>query len=567
MKKIIIGLFFCMVGLGSALAQTPKWMDKAKKAVFSVITYDGQDKILNTGNGFFISEDGVALSDYSLFKGAHKAVILTSAGKQMTVDAILGANELYDVVRFRVAVDGKKVDALNVAANAPSAGANIYLLPYSTRKDRSFMNGAIKQVDSVADNYLYYTLNMHLQDKMVSCPVVTAEGEVFGLAQKSSGQDTATICYAVDARFAQQQHISALSYNDGTLRSIGIKKALPDTEEQALVFLYMVASQVSSDVYAGLLDDFLHQYSQSADGYLRRAAHRLSQATDENAMKAVVQDLDQALAVGKKKDDVHYNRAKTIYSYLLAKPDNTFKDWSYDLALEEIGKAIAIAPLPIYYQLDGDIRFAKQDYTGALDSYERLNRTNLKSAANFFSIARTKEMLQVPQEEVLAVMDSCIAQFNKPYTDAAAPYLLERAQRRLNAGNARMAVVDYDAYFKAVNGNVNDVFYYYREQAALQAKQFQRALNDMEKAIELAPKELTYRAELAVINLRVGRNEEALKVLNDALAIDPNYSEAYRLKGVVYIQLKQPKDACRCFAKAKELGDENVDELIRKHCK
>lgn len=567
MKKLIIGLLFCMGGILSVMAQAPKWMEKAKKAVFSVITYDAQDKILNTGNGFFISEDGMALSDYSLFKGAHKAVVLTPAGRQLSVEAIMGVNELYDVARFRVSVDGKKVEALTVAAVTPSVNAEVYLLPYSTRKDRSFMNGVVKQADQVADNYQYYTLNMRLPDKMVSCPVVTAEGEVFGLAQKSSGQDTATICYAVDARFAQQQHISALSYNDGALRSIGIKKALPDTEEQALVFLYMAASQVSPDVYAGLLDDFIRQYPESADGYLRRAAHRLSQNTDEITMESVIQDLDQALAVGKKKDDVYYNRAKTIYSYLLAHPDNSYKNWSYDLALEEIAKAIAVDPLPVYYQLDGDIRFAKQDYTGALASYERLNQTNLKSAANFFSIARTKEMLQAPQEEVLAVMDSCLAQFTKPYIDAAAPYLLERAQRRLNAGKARMAVVDYDDYFKAVNGNVNDVFYYYREQAALQAKQFQRALNDMAKAIELAPKELTYRAELAVINLRVGRNEEALKVLDDALAIDPNYSEAYRLKGVVYIQLKQPQEACKCFAKAKELGDENVDGLIQKHCK
>ncbi|EJW94863.1 tetratricopeptide repeat family protein [gut metagenome] len=567
MKKLIIGMLFCTVGFWSAPAQNPKWVDKAKRAVFSIITYDAQDKILNTGNGFFISDDGVALSDYSLFKGAHKAVVLTSAGKQMTVDAILGANELYDVIRFRVATDGKKVDALKVAQNSPSANVGFYLLPYSTRKDRSFMNGTIKQVDPVADNYQYYTLNLHLQDKMVSCPVVTAEGDVFGLAQKSSGQDTATICYAVDARFAQQQHISALSYNDGSLRSIGIKKALPDTEEQALVFLYMVASQVTPEVYGGLLEDFIQQYPTSADGYLRRATHKLSQATDENGMKAVVRDLDQALAVSKKKDDVYYNRAKMIYSYLLAKPDNTFKAWTFDGALEEIGKAIAMNPLPIYYQLDGDIRFAKQDYAGALASYERLNQTNLKSAANFFSIVRTKEMLKAPQEEVLALMDSCLAQFTKPYTDAAAPYLLERAQRRVNGGKARLAVLDYDDYFKAVNGKVNDAYYYYHEQAALQAKQFQRALNDMAKAIELAPKELTYRAELAVLNLRVGRNEEALKVLNEALAIDPNYAEAYRLKGVVYIQLKQSQKACSCFAKAKKMGDEHVDELIRKHCK
>ena len=113
-------------------------------------------------------------------------------------------------------------------------------------------------------------------------------------------------------------------------------------------------------------------------------------------------------------------------------------------------------------------------------------------------------------------MDSCVARFTQPYTEEAAPYLLERAQARMNADQARNAMLDYDAYYNAVNGKVNDMFYYYREQAALKAKQYQRALDDMAKAIELNPEDLTYRAELAVVNLRVGRYEEALNVLKTA---------------------------------------------------
>ena len=77
--------------------------------------------------------------------------------------------------------------------------------------------------------------------------------------------------------------------------------------------------------------------------------------------------------------------------------------------------------------------------------------------------------------------------------------------------------IDYDAYFKAVNGQVNDMFYYYREQAALKARQYQRALDDIAKAIELNPKDLTYKAEQAVVNLRVGRYEEAVQILNNIL--------------------------------------------------
>ena len=174
--------------------------------------------------------------------------------------------------------------------------------------------------------------------------------------------------------------------------------------------------------------------------------------------------------------------------------------------------------------------------------------------------------MKAPAEEVLALMDSCMTHFNEPYTEEAAPYLLERAQARMNANQARAAMLDYDAYYKTVNGKVNDVFYYYREQAALKAKQFQRALNDLEKAIELNPKDLTYRAELAVVNIRVGRNEEALKILQDALAIDPKYAEAYRLMGIAQLQMKKKQEASQSFAKAKDLGDPNVDELIVKHC-
>ena len=137
----------------------------------------------------------------------------------------------------------------------------------------------------------------------------------------------------------------------------------------------------------------------------------------------------------------------------------------------------------------------------------------------------------------------------------------------MNVEKYRPALADYDAYFNAVNGSVNDLFYYYREQAAFKAKQFQRALDDITKAIELNPEDLTYRAELAVVNLRVGRYAEAEKALKDALTVDPKYAEAYRLLGICQIQLKQEKEACASFAKAKELGDPNVDELIKKHCK
>lgn len=568
MKKILILpllLFFLAQG---SMAQTPKWVEKAKRAVFSVVTYDKSDKMLNTGNGFFVSEDGLALSDYSLFKGAERAVVITAEGKKMPVSTILGANDMYDVIKFRVAITEKKVPALVVAKTTPAVGTDAWMLPYSTQKSIACVSGKVKEVSKVAGEYHYYTLGMQMKDKMVSCPVMNVEGQVFGIAQKSSGLDTVTTCYAAGAAFAMAQKISALSLGDAALKSIGIQKGLPDTEDQALVYLFMASSSLSSEDYGKLLDDFIRQFPANTDGYLRRANYYVAKAKDNQSWfdKAVV-DLNQALKVAQKKDDVYYNIGKLMYAYQLSKPEKTYKDWTYDTALKNVRQAFAIDPLPIYVQLEGDILFAQQDYAGALAAYEKVNASNMASAGTFFSAAKTKELLKAEPKEILVLMDSCISRCPQPITADFAPYLLERAQINMNAGQPRKAMLDYDAYFKAVNGQVNDVFYYYREQAALKARQYQRALDDIAKAVELNPADLTYQAENAVVNLRVGRYEKAIEILNGILKNDPKYGEAYRLLGLCQVQLKKTDEACANFKKAKELGDPNVDELIKKYCK
>lgn len=91
-KKLLLMLTLCLLAQWS-VAQAPKWVDKAKRAVFSVVTYDQNDKILNTGNGFFVTEDGIALSDYTLFKGAQRAVVMSSDGAQMPVEAVSASPE------------------------------------------------------------------------------------------------------------------------------------------------------------------------------------------------------------------------------------------------------------------------------------------------------------------------------------------------------------------------------------------------------------------------------------------------------------------------------------------
>ena len=215
MKKTI-AILFCMMPFSVLLAQElPKWADKAKKAVFSIVTYTKDNQILSTGNGFYIDETGTGVSDYSLFKGAERAVIITANGKELPIKYIMGANDMYDVVKFKADFD-KKAEALQPAPAASAIGQTVYLLPYSTQKESKGQTGSVAKVDTIGDQTYYYTLNMQTTDKTVSCPIMNETGQVVGMIQKNSDPKS-TESYAIGIRYLTNLNISALSVNDMAL--------------------------------------------------------------------------------------------------------------------------------------------------------------------------------------------------------------------------------------------------------------------------------------------------------------------------------------------------------------
>ena len=566
MKKIV-GIIACCFFAQIVSAQAPKWAEKAKKAVFSVVTYDKENKIKGTGNGFYIDAQGIALSDYSLFEGAERAVIINADGKQLDVNRIMGANSMYDVVKFNTPIDKKQM-TLNIATQPAKVGETVYLLPYSTQKATTVQTGKVTAVDSIGNNSFYYTLEMKTGEKTISCPIMNANGEVLGLIQKNASEES-TESYAIGAGYGSALTISALSMNDGALNKIGIKKALPDTEDQALVFLYMSSEQLDKDSYFTLLNDFLAQYPNSTEGYIRLANYYLASG-DASQYALADENMKKAIDVATQKDEAHYQVAKAIYSYMLSLQEGqeAYKEWSYDKALELIRKAVQLSAQPVHIQLEGDILFAQGNYAEAFEAYNKVNQTTFASAASFYSASKAKQLTEgSDMNEVLALMDGAIEKLNKPYFSDAAPYFYERAELRAQAGKFREAVMDYNTFFDAVAGDVTALFYYQREQAEMQCRMYQQALNDINKAVEMAPEDVDFLVEKGSVHLRVNQLDEAIATFQKAISMNDQYAAAYRMLGYCQAMQKKNKEACANFAKAKELGDTVVDQLIEKYCK
>lgn len=564
MKKTLWIITCCLIAQ-LASAQAPKWAEKAKKAVFSVVTYDKENKIKGTGNGFYIDAQGTALSDYSLFEGAERAVIINADGKQMEVNRILGANSMYDVVKFSTPIEKKQM-TLTLASQPAKVGETVYLLPYSTQKSTTPQTGKVTAVDSIGNQSYYYTLEMKTGEKMVSCPIMNANGQVLGLIQKNASDDSME-SYALGASYGASLNISALSMNDGALNKIGIKKALPDTEDQALVYLFMSAEQMDKESYLVVLEDFLAQYPNSMEGYIRRATYYMG--GDESQYPLADADLKKALDVASIKEDAYYQVSKAIYGYVLSlNGKEPYKEWTMDKALELIRTAIQTNEQPLHMQLEGDILFAQGKYAEAYVSYDKVNQSPMASAATFYSASKAKQLTEgSDMNEVLALMDSAIEKLSKPYFGEAAPYFYERAELRAQAGKFKEAVMDYNTFYEAVSGDVTALFYFQREQAEMQCRMYQQALNDINKAVEMAPEDVDFLVEKGAVHLRVNQLDEAIAVFEKALSMNDKYAAAYRMLGYCQALQKKNKEACANFAKAKELGDQVVDQLIEKYCK
>jgi len=549
----------CMLLATVSYAQNPAWTKKAAQAVFTLKTFGADGSLLASANGFFIDEQGQAVSSFAPFKNAQRAVIIDAQGKEMEVDCLIGYNDMYDVAKFHVIA--KKTQALSIAQNAASNGATLWLMPYAVKKVPACTKGTVSSAEQFGEGYTYYTLDMETSDQQVGCPILNEQGEAVGILQPSaSGKSTTG--YAVSARYANSLRMSALSQNDPVLRTVKIAKALPDDQSEATLALYVSSSTMSTEEYDQLINRFIEKFPQSSDGYIYRARQKVA----KDDFQGADDDMKQAIKVGDMKDDAHYQYAQMVFQKILYKDDKPYEPWTLDFALEEAKAAYKVNPQPVYEQLQAQILFAQQKYDEAYNIYMELAKTDMLKAESYYAAAQCKTQMN-DKEAALALLDSAVNTFTKPYIKTAAPYLYARAQALFEAKKYRPAVNDYNDYETLMAAQLGANFYFLREQAEFAGHLYQQALNDIRRAAEMEPNELVYRAEKANVELRVGMTDDAIESAKGCISMAPEGSDGYLLLGLAQCVKGQKAEGLKNLAKAKELGNSQAQSLIDKYSK
>ena len=576
MKKVFLFMTCCLCFCAAVSAQNkaPKWMEKSYKAVVSITTYGKDNNQLATGVGFFVNETGDILSSYSLFKGAAKATITDADGTTTDVESIVGSDALYDAIKIRI-TPTKKITFLPIINDPIPNGTPSYLLAFSTnKKDIKFAAGAITEVSKLKDNYKYYKLNIPLADGQANSPILTVNGEAFGLAQTDASGNK-NISYALSASYVNQLAYTSANFISSNSNDIGIKKCWPKDGNQATAVLYIIGSMQDPKAYLATINDFIKTFPDSTDGYLTRANHYASQrkalSSDVNEqlnlLNLALNDFQTAAKLSTKKSEIWYNQAKLIYNVAIT--DSTINNaaWTKQSAFEAIQKAIQEEDLPVYHQFEGDMYYNEGKFKEAYNDYTIVNNSDIATATSYYWAAKALQNISgFNFGDVLDLLNKAVDKAGTVTPDAA-PFILERIEWRLRLQQYTEAVADYNLYYEAVAKKVSPNFFYLREQAKFHGGDLEGALQDIQEAIKQSPDTEDYLAEEASIYVRQQKYTEAFASLDKALKINPKFAACYRLKGVIYLRQKKNADACTALHKAQELGDPVAEKLISQNCK
>ena len=557
MKHIITFIATLMAVLTPCLAQ-PSGVKEAANSVFKLTTYKADGTVLAESNGVFTSADGTAVSSLKPFLGAARAVVTDAKGRQAEVTRMLGANELYNVAKFKV--NGIKAKPLALASTPAKGGEAVWPVTYGGKGGQQPVAATVKSVETFMEKYSYYIFAMQAPDGSTSCPFVNAAGEMIGILKPSTAS---TDIHATDARFANSLTTTGFALNDPALRQIGIAPALPQDLQQARFMLIMAEQEGDSVKRPAIISDFLEQYPTVVDGYSAMARLQAGGNDYEGASKT----MEAAIKQAEQKDEAHAGYGKLIYDNLMFNPALSYKQWTLDKAAEETDKAYAINPQPTYQHQQAQITFAKGNYQQAYDAFTQLVKTSLHNPELFYEAAQCKIMMKAPQQEIIALLDSAINNTDTLRMREAAPYFLARAEAYNAVDSFRQAVFDYARYEILAGRQLGAQFYYVRGQTEIKAKLYQQALRDIATAIVLAPEEPTYYAEMASLQLRVNLTDDAIMTANKCIELAPEYSDGYLILGLAQIGKDDMTTGLANLEKAKQLGNAQAQSFIDKYTK
>ena len=177
-------------------AQTPppefqKVAQKAEPAIIEITVFDAKGQLLRTGNGFFVSRDGLIVTSWTLVADAAYGVAKSPDGKIRNVPGVLASSQEADLAVLR-AETKTGVPFLPLAKTSESIAVNAWAVVIGSslqHKEQPVAAGTITSLGSDPKKDTFQ-ISGAIPNDAAGAPVVDAGGEVVGIAAKNGLRPT-----------------------------------------------------------------------------------------------------------------------------------------------------------------------------------------------------------------------------------------------------------------------------------------------------------------------------------------------------------------------------------------
>ncbi|MCL2152637.1 MAG: trypsin-like peptidase domain-containing protein [Oscillospiraceae bacterium] len=157
---------------------------KASPAVFYIEIMDDDGRGLKAGSGFFISETGIAITNYHVIIGAKKARVTTDDGKVYDVAGVYDYDWKMDAALIQV--KGEGFPFLELADSSKLlTGATVYALGSPLGLQASFSRGIVSQASRELDGNEFIQLDAAISSGSSGGALLNSSGMVVGVTSAS----------------------------------------------------------------------------------------------------------------------------------------------------------------------------------------------------------------------------------------------------------------------------------------------------------------------------------------------------------------------------------------------
>lgn len=168
---------------------------RCNSAVFMIFTSDGN--VGYQGSGFFISNDGVAVSNYHVFKGTGRGLetIKLVDGRTFKVDKVLYSDRENDLIIFHVRnLEGTVFNYIPISTHSVQVGDKVYAIGSPLGLENTFASGEVSQL---RENNLIQ-ISVPIDHGSSGGVLLNTYGEAIGITSSGYDDSIANLNFAID---------------------------------------------------------------------------------------------------------------------------------------------------------------------------------------------------------------------------------------------------------------------------------------------------------------------------------------------------------------------------------